>query len=133
MYCENCDYDTATASRWFYNDYSIDLLVSFVNKLDNHIVQYISTYLMYQSHRIYMTDKMYNGKYDRLLCAGCFQKGLYKYRYSGQTLDIKYFYNYIHKDDRQILLNIYKKYFLPIHYYLHHKRSITLIDGFTYL
>lgn len=141
MDCENCNRDVDKASAWFYNDYKIELLLSF-GKLNKDIVFYIASYLMYKHHYVVLTDKskMYNGKKQRLLCSGCFQKGIHKYRielscekriYGERPMmhiptipsHVQYFYNYIHKEDRNILLNKYKKYFFPKKYYLNYHRK----------
>jgi hypothetical protein len=143
MYCENCDYDIEIASNWFYNDYQTELLLSFGYKIHRDVILYISKYLMYKDHCIFITDKqkMYNGKLNRLICTGCFQKGLYKYSYSGNNIiqtptisnDIQYFYNYIQKDDRTRLLQKYKTYFFPRDYYLHYNRKNPIVTKYTYI
>ena len=150
MYCENCDNDLEKASNWFYNDYKIDLLLSFGDKIQNDIVLYISKYLMYKEHWVYIKEKMYNGKRKRLLCTGCFQKGLYKYNIESSckkreygeppiiqtpyiSSDVQYFYNYIQKEDRLRLLKKYKKYFFPRDYYLHYNRKNPIVNEFVYI
>jgi hypothetical protein len=116
MDCENCNIDVEKSAEWFYSDYKTDLLLSFVNKLNRDIIYYISKYLIYIEHCIIIHDKhlTYNKKTTRILCTGCFQKGMYKYSYSGNTIiqtptitnDIQYFYNYIQKEDRIRLLHL---------------------------
>ena len=143
MYCENCDFEIEKASNWFYNDYKIELLLSFGNKINKDIILYMSSYLMYKDHCIFIADKtkMYNGKICRLLCTGCFQKGMYKYSFCGNKIihtptisnDIQYFYNYIQKEDRLILFKKYKKYFFPRNYYLHYNRKNPKVETFTYV
>jgi hypothetical protein len=151
MECENCNRDVEKASEWFYNDYKIDLLLSF-GKMNKDMVFYIASYLMYKDHWVFITDKskMYNGKRNRLLCTGCFQKGIHKYtielscqkRNYGEppimqtpsiSSHVQYFYNYIQKEDRIILLNKYKKYFFPRNYYLNYARKNPIVKHFVYI
>jgi hypothetical protein len=151
MDCENCNKNVSKASNWFYNDYKNDLLLS-LGKLNKDIIFYIASYLMYNHHYVFLTDKskMYNGKRKRLLCTGCFQKGIHKYSielscqkriYGEESImqiptissHVQYFYNYIQKEDRTILLNKYKKYFFPQNYYLDYQRKNTIVKQFVYI